>query len=365
MAKLINVGVRKFRKNVMDKKIILWGAGRLAPYYIQTFCRNLNIVCIIDRNENLCGKNLTVDNINYPVITENVLLRQLKNDELQKDIAVFITPTSYAGEIIKHINTIKAFDTVECYAGVLLRDFYEATPFKFSQGKDKIPKKIHYCWFGGKEIPDHLKTYMESWRKLCPDYEIIRWDESSYDISKNQYMKEAYECGKWGFVPDYARLDIIYNEGGIYLDTDVEVIASLDRLLKDDMFCGFSCNYQIGFGIGFGAIKKHPLIKELRDYYDNLSFYLQSGKLNLKTCYEYQHPVLQDFGFKLENRYQRIRSVALYPSEVLSPDIGLVSKNYTENTIAVHHFEYSWANEEERKALERFKNELDELIIAT
>ena len=106
MAKLINVGVRKFRKNVMDKKIILWGAGRLAPYYIQTFCKNLNIVCIIDRNENLCGKNLTVDNINYPVITENVLLRQLKNDELQKDIAVFITPTSYAGEIIKHINTI-------------------------------------------------------------------------------------------------------------------------------------------------------------------------------------------------------------------------------------------------------------------
>lgn len=365
MAKLINVGVKKFRKNVIDKKIILWGAGKLAPYYIRTFCKNLNIFCIIDGNKNLCGNNLTVDDINYPVITEEELLHQLENNRLSKNIAFFITPTSYAGEIIKHINTIETFDTMECYAGVLLRDFYEASSFKFSEDEDKIQKKIHYCWFGGKEIPDYLKTYMESWKRLCPDYEIIRWDEHNYDVSKNRYMKEPYECGKWGFVPDYARLDIVYNEGGIYLDTDIEVLAPLDRLLKDEMFCGFGCNYQINFGNGFGAIKKHPLIKRLRDYYDNLSFYHQNGKLNLKTCYEYQHPVLQDFGFELENRYQKIQGVVLYPSEVLSPDIGFVSKNYTENTISVHHCEYSWASEKERKALELFKNELDKLITVT
>ena len=131
------------------------------------------------------------------------------------------------------------------------------------------------------------------------------------------------------------------------------------------MFCGFGCNYQINFGNGFGAVKKYPLIKRLRDYYDDFSFYQQNGKLNLKTCYEYQHPVLQEFGFELENRYQKISGVALYPSEVLSPDIGLISKNYTKNTIAVHHCEYSWASEKERKAFELFKNELNKLITTT
>ena len=93
-----------------------------------------------------------------------------------------------------------------------------------------IPKKIHYCWFGGNPMPEKDKKCIESWKRYCPDYEIIRWDESNYDVSKNRYMKEAYEEKKWGFVPDYARLDIIYNEGGIYLDTDVELVKNLDDL---------------------------------------------------------------------------------------------------------------------------------------
>lgn len=87
-----------------------------------------------------------------------------------------------------------------------------------------IPKIIHYCWFGGAEIPEHDKKCIESWKKYCPDYQIIRWDESNYDYKKNPYMKEAYEAKKWGFVPDFARLDIVYEHGGIYLDTDVEII---------------------------------------------------------------------------------------------------------------------------------------------
>ena len=96
-----------------------------------------------------------------------------------------------------------------------------------------IPKKIHYCWFGGKEMPNKDKKCIESWRKYCPDYEIIEWNESNYSLDKCKYMKDAYKEKKWGFVPDFARFDIIYNEGGIYMDTDVELISSLDDLLSN------------------------------------------------------------------------------------------------------------------------------------
>ena len=299
MAKIRNVGYKKFRKEVKDKKVVLWGT-------------------VLEDN-----------NIQYPVISENDFLQRLnKNSELCWEISIFITPTCYAGEIIKHINRFSSYDSIDCYVGVLMRDYYEPSTCTFTEGTPKIPKKIHYCWFGGKEIPDSLKRYMETWHRFCPDYEIIRWDESNYDITKNRYMREAYECLKWGFVPDYARLDIIYNEGGVYLDTDVELVSSLDRLLNDEMFCGFSCNFQIAMGLGFGAIK------------------------------EYQNPVFRRFGFELENRFQKKNGVVVYPSEVLSPDSGFFYKNYSANTIAVHHFESSWASESEKKAMNELKREL-------
>lgn len=359
MAKVLNVGYNKFRQNVKKKKIVLWGAGKLASYYIQTFCKNLDIIFIVDSNEKKCGNDLVVEGIKYPIISEEELCSILKNNQnLLQQISIFITPTVYAGEIIKHINKISLLDLLECYVGILMRDYYESNQFSFSTGEEKIPRKIHYCWFGGKDIPEHLKRYIDSWSKFCPSYEIIRWDESNYDVSRNKYMKEAYECQKWGFVPDYARLDIIYNEGGIYLDTDVELLSSLDKLLKDQMFCGFQCNFQINFGCGFGAVKHHPLIKELRDYYDNYSFLLEDGEMNLKTCYEYQHPVLKRAGFKLVNRYQKREGIVVYPSEVLAPSMGLISKNYTQKTMSIHHLEFSWASRMEKEIFNIFKQEI-------
>lgn len=363
MARLFNISYSEFRERTKNKKLYLWGAGKIAPYYIKNFCEGRKIIAIVDKNDNLSGKKISANGESYSIISEEIFLKCLKNnEELKKDIVIFITPFAYVGEIAKHLNSIRLLDNVTCYSGALLRDFYDKRQCEFTKEEEKIPKKIHYCWFGDKPVPSHLKRYMETWRKFCPDYEIIRWDEKNYDISKNRYMKEAYECKRWGFVPDYARLDIIYNEGGIYLDTDVELLNSLDRLLCDEMFCGFSGNFQIALGIGFGAVKGHKLIKRMRDYYDDLSFYLENGQENLKTCYEYQNPVLERYGFQLENRYQKKNGIVLYPSEVLSPDMGLISKNYTENTVAVHHFEYSWGSEEEKKAYELQKKEIKDLV---
>ena len=117
-----------------------------------------------------------------------------------------------------------------------------------------IPKKIHYCWFGSGELPDKDKKNIENWKKLCPDYEIIRWDESNYDYKKNKYMKQAYKSKKWGFVPDYARLDILYHHGGIYLDTDVELVRNLDILRYQRAFCGVEKWGNINLGGCSGAV---------------------------------------------------------------------------------------------------------------
>ena len=175
--------------------------------------------------------------------------------------------------------------------------------------EQKIPKKIHYCWIGGKPIPEHNRKIMESWKKFCPDYEIIEWNESNYDFTKNRYMKEAFENKKWGFAPDYARLDIIYKYGGIYLDTDVELVKPLDDLLNLKGFIGFCQGEHCNLGEGFGAIPHHPLIKEILDYYDNLSFILDNGDFNQTPSPVYQTNVL----FQL----QKFCPSNLRPSKVL------------------------------------------------
>ena len=114
----------------------------------------------------------------------------------------------------------------------------------------KIPKVIHYCWFGGGQMPAIHQKYIRSWKKYCPDYEIVRWDESNFDIHENCYAEEAYQCGKWAFVSDYARLKIIYDHGGIYLDTDVELLKPLDPLLEYEGFMGFQNDALVSSGLG-------------------------------------------------------------------------------------------------------------------
>ena len=101
-----------------------------------------------------------------------------------------------------------------------------------------IPKKIHYCWFGGNPLPESAKKYIETWKKYCPDYEIIEWNEENFDVTQNQYCKEAYEAKKWAFVSDYARFWILYRYGGIYFDTDVEVIRPIDDMVAKGPFMG-------------------------------------------------------------------------------------------------------------------------------
>lgn len=206
-----------------------------------------------------------------------------------------------------------------------------------------IPKKIHYCWFGKTPLPKQAVQCMESWKRYCPDFQIIRWDESNYSISKNEYMNQAYKVKKWGFVPDYARLDIIYQHGGIYLDTDVELIKCLDTLLQNKAFMGFESADRVNLGQGFGAEAGHPLIKEMLEMYDTLKFIDKEGEMNLTVSPYYQTAILENHNLKKDNSEQFIENVHIFPSDFFCPKSLETGKiQITDNTYSIHHFDASW-----------------------
>ena len=207
-----------------------------------------------------------------------------------------------------------------------------------------IPKKIHYCWLGSKNLPPLAEKCLASWKKYCPDYEIILWNEENYDFTKHPYMKQALEAKKWGFVPDYARLDIIYQHGGIYLDTDVEIVKNIDELLKNDFYAGFESEEWVNLGLGFGAIPGHPLLKEMMDNYDNYSFIKDNGELNLLPSPVIQTKFLRTKGLVNDNgQVQCIGDAVILPKSLLFPEcIGLNRYKIVKETYSIHHCAASW-----------------------
>ena len=213
-----------------------------------------------------------------------------------------------------------------------------------------IPKKIHYCWFGGNELDDISKKCIESWRKFCPEYEIVEWNESNFPYDKNSFTKDAYECKKWAFVSDYARLYIIYNNGGIYLDTDVELIKSLDDLLEEKCFLGVEKGSGcVATGLGFGAEKNNSIIKELLDEYENVKFDADNTynflcpELNTNPLYKYDFEIGSERVLKLDN-------CTIYPSEYFCPvNYKSLECDITDNTYSIHHYAASWQTEKKRE----------------
>ena len=217
-----------------------------------------------------------------------------------------------------------------------------------------IPKKIHYCWFGSGELPDKDKKNIENWKKLCPDYEIIRWDESNYDYKKNKYMKQAYKSKKWGFVPDYARLDIIYRYGGFYFDTDVELLKPLDEFLNYTGVMGFEDGYHVNGGHGFGAEPGNKLIKDLRDFYNDRSFIADNGEPDLTPSPIYITQVLLSKGLVQNNMEQIVDGVTVFPKEYFCPkDVDTFNVEITEKTISIHHFNSTWHTPKMQKQKKR------------
>lgn len=206
-----------------------------------------------------------------------------------------------------------------------------------------IPKKIHYCWFGKGKMPELALKCIESWRVNLPDYELKEWNENSFDINSNFYVKEAYESRKFAFVTDYVRLYALYTEGGIYMDTDVEVLKNIDSFLDLPAFSGFEDNVHIPTGI-MAAEKGSIWAKWQLEYYSDRHFLLPDGTLDLTTNVDIIGGLMEEKGFILKNGLYNFQNIiTIFPKDYFCPKSHTTGKiELTENTYTIHHFAGSW-----------------------
>lgn len=210
-----------------------------------------------------------------------------------------------------------------------------------------IPKIIHYCWFGGNPLSKDSERYIESWRKYLPDYEIRKWDETNFDVNAIPYIKEAYACGKYAFVSDYARFWILYNFGGLYFDTDVEVIRSLDDIIQSGPFMGVEQQTDdcitVAPGLCIGAEKQSELFRVLIGLYEDFHFLESNGSYCLKNVVEITTELLLKYGLKNTDEIQDCCGFKIYPKDYFCPiDYSTRELVLTDNTRTIHHYAESW-----------------------
>lgn len=248
---------------------------------------------------------------------------------------------------------------------------------------NKVPKVIHYCWFGGKELPEEVRKNISSWKKFCPNFEIKEWNEKNFDLDCNNYVKEAYQAGKWAFVSDYVRFWVLYYYGGIYFDTDVELIKPMDKLIKAGPFMSrekeFYTKYKIELekkilskytklqingrslklnfndieysvnpGLGMCAYPKMQFFGDLLKIYNNSHFILKDNSYNPATVVDYTTVLAKMNGLETkEDKNGQIiignEKIKIYATDVLDPiDYNTFNKKITDNTVAIHHYSASW-----------------------
>lgn len=218
-----------------------------------------------------------------------------------------------------------------------------------------IPKKIHYCWFGGNAKPQLAIECVKSWKKYCPDYEFIEWNESNVDLDACPvYVQKAYAMKKWAFVTDYVRLKVVCEHGGIYLDTDVELLKPLDHLLQHRAFMGCEGTRYVNTGLGFGAEKGFAFLKENMRVYEEMDPINEAGEFVSSPCPHYTTQLLKDQGvvFPIEHIVETTDGMVIYPNEYFNPyDWKTKSLRLHNDTVSIHHYSGSWMTEQQRKGL--------------
>lgn len=214
-----------------------------------------------------------------------------------------------------------------------------------------IPKVIHYCWFGRRALPPLAIKCIASWKKFFSDYEIKEWNEDNFDVNMIPYIAEAYRAKKYAFVSDYARFWILYHYGGLYFDTDVEIIKPMDDIIARGPFMGCENNFDVKHktsisinpGLGVGVNPQTSFYKELLDIYDSLHFVKNDGNFNLKTVVEYTTELFQCHGLKNIAGIQMIAGIYIYPTDYFCPISVKDGKlRITNNTRSIHHYAQSW-----------------------
>lgn len=361
--RLKNLSLPAFLKYVCKKDLICLGAGKLLQKLF-TVCPTVKIKAVMDNSEKKQSSGISYQgekfNV-YPVSYLPVLI-------INPSQSVILITASVAGggmSIYEQMKSMNLPDEVECFfINFIMADSAsiptvgEKLNFRLTE-KPLIPSTIHYCWFGGGEIPDWQKELIHGWKKKNPRFEIVRWDESNYDVRQNKYIAKAYDEKKWAFVSDFARKDIVCRYGGIYLDVDVEVIKSLDDLLYQQGFFGVQPDRRVASGLGFGGMPGLDVIQEMRDVYLEEDF-LYTDDMGMKVAPDYETEILMGHGYIRNGNLQQVNGLTIYPAEVLSGTLPYSDQSFiTENTYTVHHYAGSWTEWQrqlrQKKAIELYE----------
>lgn len=220
-----------------------------------------------------------------------------------------------------------------------------------------IPKVIHYCWFGGNPLPKDVKKCIKSWKKYAPDYEIIEWNECNFDINCHPFVKTAYEAKAWAFVSDFARLKVIYDNGGIYFDTDVELVKNPDFLLENQCYIGVQqYGHLCTTGLGFGAVKSSPVVLKMMKQYDNITY---SDEIKTKiACPFLNDEIMKAYRYEPTLEVWSTDELTVFPERFFDPYPSGAGENlYCNDTVSIHHYSASWGNKKHR-----FKRKIARLL---
>ena len=346
-----------------NKKIVMFGCGLIGQIIIPQILKQHGLLpyvcCMLDNDARKWGSEVDLCGMKMNIEAPERL------ELCDKNTIIFLNISRFES-VYNQLIAMPCTDSMQLFITPMML-IYNCCEDK-SKGlakiseKPLIPKKIHYMWLGNNPMPDKLGKCLDSWKKYCPDYEIIKWSEENYDIKKNSYIAEAYEKKAYAFVSDFARLDILYNHGGIYMDTDVELIRNLDDMLYQEAFCGVEKWQDINFGTVCGSVPGNKALFQFIKSREGLKFIDKDGNENRTTCGFYDTQAALKSGYVINGMTQYIENINIYAYDYFSPYDYMSGKcTITDNTYAIHWYNGGWLDEESRLANEKTKASFDEL----
>lgn len=352
--KIYNTSIDKFINYISGKDLYIYGVGdfyqRLTGKAVYSAIHQ-RVAGYIDNGRE--GQRISMMGQQFDIYGVEFL------KSVSKGI-VLLCGTTYLAEMYQQLVLQHLPDEIECFIMPLIWAVSDgrAEPETAAllhqeediQRKNRIERKIHCCWFSGEDKPEKYQKCIDTWKRVCPEYEIIEWNAATYDCQKNLFVKQAYERKQWAFVSDYARLDVVYQHGGIYIDMDVELIKNFEPLLQFEAFFNYGMRHMVELGSGFGGVRHNLFIKSLLDLYDGAAFLDMDGKPQVEKYVQprWINDSFRQEGFRLNGDLQIVKDMLLLPRRYYTPkdDFFLCNCLQCEETRGIHHFNSEWKPQE-------------------
>ncbi len=361
--KFFNCNLKKFCTEAKNKKIIVFGAGQalhswIGKIFVDTGLIN-NLAYIIDNGK--IGSYEILGNCSIPVLSPEALRQE-------QGAIIVIASLNAMKAMFEQLRDMKLSEDIQVYSMyfIMAVSCGEKDPLLHKRLCDNgrpeiIDRTIHTFWFSGDPIPDVYKRCMESWYKYCPDYKIKVWNMESYDCTKNLFMRQALEKRKWAFLADYARVDVLYHYGGIYMDMDVEVVRDMDALLGNEGFFSFDMHNDVGLEV-FGTKKENALLKKIKDLYDISEF--DSTQMSVVAQPRFIRTIVREFGVRLDGSMQCIDGMIFAPRSYFNPQDAVIFEfaAMDQDTYTIHKSNTAWKDYGEKEKVRTEAKELWNLV---